>query len=298
RGCPVDGGVTVETCPGSLWPMGTDRLRQWMDVADACYAPEHAAAWDSVGLQVGDPDDPVTQVLVSLDVTGAVLDEAERSGADLILAHHPLLFRPLPRLTPGTAAGGLALRAARAGCAVLAVHTNFDAAASGTTTPIVDLLALRDVAPLEPLADDPALGLGRIGDLPVPLSLRDVADRLASGLPAPHLRVAGPLDRAVRRVAACAGAGDSLVEAAHRAGADLYVTGDLRHHVALDALQLGMTLIDAGHYATEAPALPALCARLATAAAARGLTAGLLASATITEPWSDYCAHHEVKART
>jgi dinuclear metal center YbgI/SA1388 family protein len=278
--------------------MVTDRLRQWMELVDACYAPEQAAPWDSVGLQVGDPDDPVAGVLVSLDVTEAVLDEAHDRDADLVLAHHPLLFRPLPRLTPASAAGRLALRAARSGCAVLAVHTNFDAAVPGTTTPIVDLLGLRDIQPLEPLPDAPALGLGRVGMLPEAWSLRQVADRLAGGLPAPHLRVAGPLDRMVRRVAACAGAGDSLIAAALGAGADLYISGDLRHHVTLDALQMGMTLIDAGHYATEAPALPALRERLAAAAAARGLTAGLLASATITEPWSDYCAHHKAKART
>jgi putative NIF3 family GTP cyclohydrolase 1 type 2 len=126
--------------------------------------------------------------------------------------------------------------------------------------------------------------------------LRAVADRLARGLPAPHLRVAGALDREVRRVAACGGAGDSLVMAAHAAGADVYITGDLRHHVVLDALHLGMALIDAGHYATEAAALPMLRERLASAASARGLTAGLLASATTSEPWSDYCAHHEAKA--
>jgi dinuclear metal center YbgI/SA1388 family protein len=231
-------------------------------------------------------------------VTGAVLDEAHRRHADLVLAHHPLLFRPLPRLTPATAAGKLALRAARAGCAVLAVHTNFDAAVPGTTEPIVDLLELRDVRPLEPLADDVTLGLGRIGELPAALSLHEVAGRLARGLPAPHLRVAGPLNQAVRRVAACGGAGDSLVAAAHAAGADVYVTGDLRHHVVLDALQMGMTLVDAGHYATEAAALPALYDRLVATAAARGLTAGLLASETTTEPWSDFCAHHEAKART
>jgi dinuclear metal center YbgI/SA1388 family protein len=278
--------------------MATDRLLHWMQLADSCYAPDHAASWDSIGLQVGDPDDAVTQVLVSLDVTAAVLDEAERRGADLVLAHHPLLFRPLSRLTPATAAGKLALRAARSRCAVLAVHTNFDAAVPGTTTPIVDLLELRDVQPLEPLVEEPSLGLGRVGMLADALTLRDVADRLAHGLPAPHLRVAGPLDRRVRRVAACGGAGDSLVASAHAAGADLYVTGDLRHHVALDALQLGMALIDAGHFATEAAALPMLCDRLAAAAAARGLTAGLLASATTTEPWSDYCAHHKAKAGT
>lgn len=267
-----------------------------MELVDSCYAQDHAASWDSVGLQVGDPDDRVTTVLVTLDVTAAVLDEARRLGADLVIAHHPLLFRPLARLTPATAAGKLALMAARSGCAVLAVHSNFDAAVPGTTSPVVDLLDLRDVSPLEPFVDDPTLGLGRVGVMPAAQPLRAVADRLARGLPAPHLRVAGPLDREVRRVAACGGAGDSLVDAARAAGADVYVTGDLRHHVVLDALHLGMALIDAGHYATEAAALPALHDRLATSASARGLTARLLASATTSEPWSDYCAHHEAKA--
>jgi len=275
--------------------MNVDRLSQWVDVVAACYAPDTAAAWDHVGLQVGDPGDAVTMAMVSLDVTPAVLDEAEQRAVDLLIAHHPLLFRPLPRLTPDTAAGALALRAARRGIAVVAVHTNFDAAVPGTTAPVVEALGLTDVTPLDPLDSDPALGLGRVGNLRRATAVREVADRLATALPAPHLRVAGPLDRLVARVAACGGAGDSLLDDARAAGAQLYVTGDLRHHVVLDALTLGLSVIDAGHYATEAAALPALRERLAASASARGLAAGLLASTTTTEPWSDYCAHHGSK---
>jgi len=275
--------------------MVADRLSQWIDVVASCYAPDTAAAWDSVGLQVGDPDDPVATAMVSLDVTPAVLDEAEQRSVDLVIAHHPLLFRPLPRLAPDTAAGALALRAARRGIAVLAVHTNFDAAVPGTTEPVVDALGLVDVTPLEPLDQDPSLGLGRIGTLPRTMAVRELADRLVAALPAPHLRVGGPLDRTVERVAACGGAGDSLLDAARVAGAELYVTGDLRHHVVLDALTMGLSVIDAGHHATEAAALPALRDRLAATASARRLAAGLLASTTTTEPWSDYCAHHGPK---
>lgn len=276
--------------------MSTDRLSQWMDLVAACYAPRTAAAWDSVGLQVGDPDDRVTSAMVSLDVTPAVLTEAVDRSVDLVIAHHPVLFRPLARLTPATAAGRIVLQAARAGIGILAVHTNFDAAVPGTTEPIVAALGLQDVCPLEPLPDDPTLGLGRIGTLPAPLPVRTVADRLAAALPAPHLRVAGPLERTVERVAACGGAGDSLLGTAIDAGAQLYVTGDLRHHVVLDALTRGTAVIDAGHYATETAALPALRERLTTMAGTRGLRAGLLASTTTTEPWSNYCAHHEAKA--
>ena len=276
--------------------MVADRLSQWLALIADCYAPETAASWDTVGLQVGDPDAEVTTAMTSLDVTSGVLAEARDRTVDLVISHHPLLFRPLDRLTPATAAGGLALEAARSGIALVAVHTNFDAAVPGTTEPVVDLLGLRDVTPLEPLPERPRLGLGRIGTLPRARSLRAVADTLATGLPARHLRVAGALDQQVQRVAACGGAGDSLLGAAHAAGAEVYVTGDLRHHPVLDALQLGMAVIDAGHHATEQAALPAMHDRLAAMATTRGLRARLLASGTTTDPWSDYCAHDQAKA--
>jgi len=265
-----------------------DRVRDWAALVDACYPEGDAAEWDAVGLHVGGPDDAVTAVLVCLDVTASTLEEAAAAGADLLLAHHPLLFRPLERLTPATAPGRLALQAARRGIAVLAAHTNFDAALPGTTEPVVALLDLVDVRPLEPLAGDETKGLGRIGRLREPQPLGAIARRLADGLPAPFLRCAGDLDTPVTTVAACGGAGDGLIGAALQAGADVYVTGDLRHHVALDALTMGLAVVDAGHYATEAAALPALHATLAEAATRRGLHARLLLSKVSTEPWSDW----------
>lgn len=389
------GGPDPHAAPGGPGPDAADRVADWVALVDARYPERDAQGWDATGLQVGRPDDPVRRVLVTLDVTDAVLDEAAEQAADLILAHHPLLFRPLGRLTPATAAGHLALRAACERRAILAAHTNLDAALPGTTDPIVDLLDLRDVRPLQPLAPpdpsqvklvtftphdatagvlaavsaagaghigdydqcsfqvagtgtfrpsaaaNPAVGqrqrrnevaedrvevvvrradlaavveallaahpyeevaydcyplvaapagkgIGRVGRLPQSLPLRTVADRLATGLPSPHLRVVGALDRRVERVAACGGAGDGLIAAASAAGADVYVTGDLRHHPALDAATTGLTLIDAGHYATEAPALPAVRDGLARLASDRALRAMLIASAVRTEPWADY----------
>lgn len=382
-----------------------DRIADWVALVDASYPERDAEGWDQVGLQVGDPADPVTGVLVCLDVTDATLDEARDRGAELLLAHHPLLFRPLGRLTPATASGRLALRAARDGTGVLAAHTNLDVAVPGTTDPIAAALGLVDVRPLVPrppdadpgvklvtfvpvgdtarvLAAMSAAGAGRVGDydevsfrttgtgsfrpgpgahptigargvgtdvvedrlevlvptpflggvvaalrdahpyeevawdafprlpdpvaavaavaagrgrglglvgrLPAPLPLSAVADALAGGLPSPHLRVAGDLDRVVRTVAACGGAGDSLIDEAVASGADVYVTGDLRHHVALDAGAQGLALVDAGHWATEAPALAAFRTALGAAAGVRGLRARLLASDVRTEPWADY----------
>ena len=119
-----------------------DAIADWTALVEACYPERDAAGWDAPGLQVGDPDDPVSTVLVTLDVIETVLAEARDAGADLVLAHHPLLFRPLARLTPATASGRLALRAARERIGVVAAHTNFDAAMPGTTEPIAVLLGL------------------------------------------------------------------------------------------------------------------------------------------------------------
>ncbi|MFP5380270.1 MAG: Nif3-like dinuclear metal center hexameric protein [Vicinamibacteria bacterium] len=145
-----------------------------------------------------------------------------------------------------------------------------------------------DVFPTEAVAHDGAAakGTGRVGDLVEPLPLAEVAERLRARLPSPHLRYAGDPARPVARVAACGGAGDGYIGAAVAAGADVYVTGDLRHHVTLDALTQGMALIDAGHFATEAPAMATLMGTLEREAARRGLHARLLASAVRTEPWN------------
>lgn len=382
--------------------MRIDRVEQWVQLVEQLWPERDAESWDAVGLQVGDPADPVRAVLVCLDVTDAALDEAAGRGADLLLAHHPLLFRPLARLTTATPPGRLALRAARERVAVLAAHSNLDVAVPGTSDPVARILGLHDVRPLRPLRPaggglDPeqvklvtfvpvehtlaviaaaaaagaghiggydecsfrvtgtgtfrpgpgtspavgergrrtevtedrlevvvpraglaavveavraahpyeevawdayplvppppagrARGLGLVGVLPQRRKLVDIADALAVELPSPHLRVVGDLDRAVTRVAACGGAGDALIGDAVAAGVDLYVTGDLRHHPALDAAASGLALIDAGHAATEAAALPVVVEALGAAARERGLSARLLASDVVTAPWAAY----------
>lgn len=265
----------------------SDTVGAWLDLVERLYPHADAASWDRPGLQVGDPTWPVARVLVTLDVTGDVLDEAAAVPDTLVLAHHPLLLHPLERLTPATAAGSLALRAARAGVAVTAAHTNLDAAddGAGTSDPVVDLLGLDDVAPLcAPEAPD-ARAMGRVGDLPEPLELAVLARRIAEGLPAPTARWCGEATRRVRRVAVLGGSGMSAVPDALTAGADVLVTGDVRHHAALDALTLGLALVDAGHHATESAAMPAFAARVAAAATEAGLHAAVVRSEVSSVPW-------------
>jgi dinuclear metal center YbgI/SA1388 family protein len=265
----------------------SDTVGAWIDLVASLYPLSDAAGWDNPGLQVGDARDPVRRVLVALDVTSAVLEEAASSPDTLLLAHHPLLMDPLRTLTPATAAGSLALRAARAGVTVAAAHTNLDAAddGAGTSDPLVALLGLTAVTPLLAPAAPGGRGMGRVGDLPEPMELRALARRIAEGLPAPAARRIGDGERIIRRVAILGGSGASASADAIAAGADVLVTGDVRHHAALDALELGLALVDAGHHATEVAAMPAFAARIAAAAAARGLEAAVVLSNVPTAPW-------------
>ncbi len=139
---------------------------------------------------------------------------------------------------------------------------------------------------LVPLATGATVGFGWVGSLPEPRSLGELAEVLRTGLPAPHLRCGGDRARVVERVAVVGGSGGSLAGAALAAGADVLVTGDLKHHDALDLLARGLALVDAGHHATEAAALPAWIDALRRDAADRGLGAPVLASAVDTDPWS------------
>lgn len=264
-----------------------DTVGAWLEVVHALYPPSDAAEWDRPGLQVGDPSEPVARVLVTLDVTAAVLDEAASVPATLVLAHHPLLLRPLHALTTSTAAGSLALRAARRGISVAAAHTNLDATddGAGTSDPVVALLGLERVVPLCRPVVPGARAMGRVGDLAVPMTLHELAGRIARGLSASSVRRCGDGARTVRRVAVLGGSGMSAVPDALAVGADVLVTGDVRHHDALDALALGLAVVDAGHHATEVAAMPTFAARVAAAAAGRGLAAPVLLSEVPTSPW-------------
>ena len=265
-----------------------DTVGAWLAVLEHGWPAHDALAWDRPGLQVGDPARSVARTLVALDVTADVLDEAAEVPGTLLVAHHPLLLRPLDALTPATAAGRLALRAAEARVAVAAAHTNLDAADDGTGTsdPVVRALGLAAVGPLCAPARPGARPLGRVGDLPVPMRLDALGRAVGTALGASSVRIVGPADREVRRVAVLGGSGADAAADALAAGADVLVTGDVRHHAALDALAQGLALVDAGHHATEAAAMPAFAARLAEHAAAAGLAAPVVRSQVVTDPWA------------
>ena len=205
--------------------------------------------WDNVGLLVGSGYLPVTRVLVALDVTDGALEAAKAVGADLIVTHHPVIFRPISRLS----ADSLPYRLAAAGISVISAHTNLDKAVEGVNDTLAARLGLTDI---EIAAD----GITRIGTLPEEMSADAFAAHAAEALGMP-VRAAG--DKPVKKVAVCGGGGGGFIAACFGL-ADCFVTGEVKHHEWLMAAGR-INVIDGGHYSTEVPVVDTLCGWLTEA---------------------------------
>ena len=199
--------------------------------------------WDNVGLLVGSGYQPATRVLVALDVTDGALEAAKAIGADLIVTHHPVIFRPISRLS----ADSMPYRLAAAGISVISAHTNLDKAVEGVNDTLAARLGLTDV---EIAAD----GMTRIGSLPEEMTATAFASHVAAVLGTP-VRAAG--DKTVKTVALCGGAaGSSMFPLIGKV--DCFITGEVKHHEWLMAAG-HINVIDGGHYSTEVPVVDTLC---------------------------------------
>lgn len=228
------------------------------DIAAALAAvtnPAGTPEWDPAGLQLGDPAMPANSVAVCHEVTDEVVARVERGPVDLLVTYHPLLFTPGTSLLAGRSAGGRAYRLITAGVAVLVTHTDFDAAPGGMADSLAALFGLHDV---HPFGADPESGLpaiGRYGRFEGKLA---AIDAIASDAFGPSgLRITGDRDDDVENVAVVPGSGAALIEEAARL-ADVLVTGDVGHHRTVLARDLGLSIVDAGHVATERPGMAAL----------------------------------------
>jgi dinuclear metal center YbgI/SA1388 family protein len=265
------------------------RLAEVIAVLDEHYPPALAEPWDAVGLVCGDPDAEVRRVLFAVDPVEAVVAEAVDLGADLLVTHHPLFLRPVHGVAATTFKGRAVHRLIRAGIALHTAHTNADAADPGVSDALAGALGLRITGPLLPASMGARTGIGRVGELPVGETLGDFARRAAAALPATAagIRVAGDPARPVRRVAVCGGAGDSLFDAVRAAGVDAYLTADLRHHPASEAVEAGgPALLDAAHWATEWPWLAHAADTLRAGLTGLGTTVVTYVSTTPTDPWT------------
>lgn len=245
----------------------------------------YAEAWDNVGLLAGDPAAEIDRVLFTIDLTRAVLDEAVAARAGAVVAYHPAIFAPLKRL----AHDAPIVEAVKRGVAVYSPHTALDAAPGGTNDVLADVAGVRREgrSPLRaaafPAASD--VGMGRVGHVE-PTTREALFARLRDGLGVQHLLVAGPRRGAVERVAVCAGSGGEMWRDALRARADVYVTGEMRHHDALAATEGGMTVVAALHSRSERVTLAHLEARCRELAAARGAAIATSRSVADDDPFT------------
>ena len=252
-----------------------------MTQIEAVAPVDTAQEWDNVGLQVGAPDWPLMGVLVCLEITPAVVDEADRHGANMIVAHHPLIFRPLTAIRTDRPLGALIERLLADQVGVYVAHTNLDAAPGvGTAAALAELLGVEKSSPLVEAGE---VGLGLVGNLQSAATVAELEARVREVLSPARVTIVGDTSRTVGRLALMPGSGGDAVEAAVRSGADALICGDLKHHDALDALALGLTVIDATHYATERPVVARLVSHLVEKL---GADVPVLASRVITDPFA------------
>lgn len=255
-------------------------------VLEQHYPARLAEPWDGgIGLTCGDPAQPVRTVLLAVDVDPRTVGQAVDLGADLLLTHHPLLFRPVQSVAADTPKGALIHRLGRAGVAHFAAHTNADRAVGGVNDALAAALGLQGARPVAPVDGDPAAGLGRIGDLPAPMTAREFAAMVSTSLPATvtGARLAGDPDRLISRVAVCGGSGGGLLDAVAATGADAFVTADLSHHTAAEYTDdpAHPVLVDVAHWASEWPWLSRAAGVLNA-----GMSLVTVVSEIRTDPWT------------
>lgn len=218
-----------------------------------------AAAWDAVGLQVGDPAAPVESAAVCHEVSAAVVAAALAGETALLVSYHPLLFRPSTHFTAGASPVGRAFALATGGVALYVVHTAFDVAAGGCADALAEAVGLGTFEGFGPADSEGAEEgfIGRVGELTEEATLAAFSDAVGTVL-STGVRVAGDFGRHVRRVAVVPGSWSEFAPAAAAVGVDVLVTGDISHHRANEAVEAGLAIIDAGHAATERPGVARL----------------------------------------
>ena len=213
------------------------------DIAD----PSLCSDWDNSGLIAGDEEKEIKSVLVALDATDDVIDEAVELKADLILTHHPLIFRGIKKVNSRDFTGRRIMKLIQNDIACFAMHTNFDI--SCMSDEAADRLGLSDAGILQPTGEN--IGFGRVGTLSRRMRIIELSDHVKEKFELEYVKVFGDTDCIVQNVAIMPGSGASAIDDAVNAKAQVLITGDIDHHEGIDAVEKGIAIIDAGHFGIE-----------------------------------------------
>lgn len=224
-------------------------IMQWLEELSPL---QYAEEWDNVGLLLGDEKQEIGHIMIALDASDYVIEQAIAQKADLLLTHHPLIFRAIKQVNNHSLTGRRLWKLATHQIAYYAMHTNFDIK-GGMADLAGERLGLSGAEPLEITTGEgtSAEGIGRVGDLDEVLTVTELATQIKERFDIPHVMVYGDISRRVSRVAISPGSGKSEIGYAIDAGAQVLVTGDIGHHEGIDAVDMGLVIIDATHYGLE-----------------------------------------------
>lgn len=232
-------------------------LESILEVIDKEFPLALAEEWDNSGLQVAAGEQIIKKILVALDPSPDAISKAASIDAQLLITHHPLIFKAISSVDPEAYPGNVIKEAIKNDISIVAFHTNLDSARGGFNDILAGILGLQKIDVLgkkENISDDDS-GLGRIGDFPERVDFLSCVKRVKELFAVKTLKISGPDDALIKRVAVVGGSGGDMIPEAAKKGADLLITGDIGHHDALNARFFGINIIDAGHFNTERTAL-------------------------------------------
>ena len=226
------------------------KLKDIIKIVEENYLPCLAYDWDNSGLFFGDIEKEIKKVLVTLDITPNIINQAIENGADMILSHHPIMMDGIKSLADGTMLSDMIINAVRNDICIYSAHTNMDTAKNGINQKLAELFNLEDICVLENDKPFDDCGLGRIGSLKNEISLVDFCELVKEKLNTPFVRVCGD-DRKIKKVAVASGSCSEYVPTAIKKGADVIITADMKYHHCIEFVYDGIAIIDAGHFPTE-----------------------------------------------
>lgn len=228
------------------------KVRQITDKIEEKSPVSLAEGWDNVGLLVGTKEKEVKKIMLALDATDEVIEQAIKENVDLLITHHPMIFSGMKRVTDRDFIGRRIIRLIKNDISYYAMHTNCDVAILNDEA--AKKIGLQSEEVLECTTTDAEgneLGIGKVGTLSKSTSVLDLAKSVKEKFHNEHIRITGDVEKKVSRVAVSTGSGKSMVKHAIKKKAEVLITGDIDHHTAIDALAQGVQIIDAGHFGTE-----------------------------------------------
>jgi len=241
------------------------KVSEVMNIMEEIAPKRLAENWDNPGLLVGSPQSEVGKILVALDANERVVKKAIEIKAELIVTHHPVIFKALKKIRSDLPDGKKLFNLIQNNISVFSAHTNLDSAEGGVNDTLAKKLGLNNISPFI-INDNNEIGLGRIGKLDKEISIENFVEIVKKNLNLSNIKIVkSPNERPVKKIALCGGAGAEFIERASFLGADVYVTGDVKYHEGELAKALNIHIIDAGHFATEYPIVNELANKLKVA---------------------------------